>query len=42
MEGKVLLEEVLLRIPEYAVDEANAVRERTEFIRGYKRLPIEF
>ena len=42
MEGKVLLEEVLRRIPDYAVDEANAVRERTEFIRGYKRLPIQF
>jgi cytochrome P450 len=42
MEGKILLEEVLRRIPEYEVDEANIVRERTEFIRGLKTIPISF
>lgn len=42
MEGKVLLEEVLARLPDYAVDEAGIVHERTEFIRGFKKLPIRF
>ena len=42
MEGKILLEEVLRRIPEYEVDEANIVRERTEFIRGLTVVPIHF
>ena len=42
MEGKVLLEEVLRRMPDYEVDEAGIVRERTEFIRGFSRLPIRF
>ena len=42
MEGKILLEEVLRRIPEYEVDEENIVRERTEFIRGLTKIPIRF
>jgi len=42
MEGKVLLEEVLRRIPDYEVDEAGIVRDRTEFIQGFSRLPIHF
>ncbi len=42
MEGKILLEEVLRRIPEYEVDEANIVRERTEFIQGLTVVPIHF
>ena len=42
MEGKVLLEEVLRRMPDYEVDEQNAVWERMEFIRGYKLLPVHF
>lgn len=42
MEGRVLLEELLRRIPEYEVDAAAAVRDRTEFIRGYTKLPIKF
>ena len=42
MEGKVLLEEVLARFPGYEVDEAGIVRERTEFIQGFIRLPISF
>ena len=36
------LEELLGRIPEYEVDESAAVRDRTEFIRGYVSLPITF
>ena len=42
MEGKVLLEEVLARFPDYRVDEAGIVHDRTEFIRGMAHLPIEF
>ena len=42
MEGKILLEEVLKRIPDYQVDEAGIVRDRTEFIQGFVRLPIRF
>jgi len=42
MEGKVLLEEVLRRIPEYEVDEEHIVRDYTEFIRGLKKIPIRF
>ena len=42
MEGRVLLEELLVRAPEYAVDEANAVRIRSEFFRGFDRLPLVF
>lgn len=42
MEGKVLLEEVLARFPDYRVDEKGIVHDRTEFIRGMAHLPIEF
>jgi len=42
MEGRVLLEELLTRAPEYEVDEANAVKIRSEFFRGFDRLPIVF
>ena len=42
LEGRILLEELLGRIPDYQVDEAAATRDRTEFIRGYTSLPIEF
>jgi cytochrome P450 len=42
MEGKILLEEVLKRIPDYEVDEAGIVRDRTEFIQGFTRMPIRF
>jgi cytochrome P450 len=42
MEGKVLLEEVLRRLPNYEVDEAGIVRDRTEFIQGFTRMPISF
>ncbi len=42
LEGRILLEELLRRIPEYEVDEAAAKRDRTEFIRGYTSLPIRF
>ena len=42
MEGKILLEELLRRMPDYEVDEQGIERDRTEFIRGLKRLPIRF
>ena len=40
MEGRVLLEELLARAPEYEVVEADATRIRSEFFRGFSSLPI--
>lgn len=42
MEGHVLLEELLARVPEYAVVEERALRIRSEFFRGFAALPIRF
>ena len=42
MEGRVLLEELLTRAPDYEVDESRAVRIRSEFFRGFDRLPLVF
>ncbi len=42
LEGRVLLEELLRRIPEYAVDEAGARRPPSEFQIGYTALAIAF
>jgi len=42
LEGRVLLEELLRRIPEYTVDLDAAQRDRTEFIRGFTSMPIAF
>ena len=42
MEGRVILEELLARIPEYDVDEASAERLESELFQGWKRLPIRF
>jgi cytochrome P450 len=42
MEGRLMLEEVLRRLPDYTVDLANAKRMRTEFVQGYSELPISF
>ena len=42
MEGKLMLEEVLRRMPDYSVDLGAAKRMRTEFVQGYLELPIEF
>ncbi len=42
MEGKVLLEELLTRIPDYHVDEQSAELLWTEFVMGYAKLPIKF
>ena len=40
MEGRVILEELLARAPDYEVDEARAERFRSEFFRGFATLPI--
>jgi cytochrome P450 len=42
MEARLTLEEVMRRLPEYEIDEANAVRNRTEFVRGWTNLPASF
>ncbi|MBY0402148.1 cytochrome P450 [Myxococcota bacterium] len=42
LEGRVLLEELLARVPEWHVDEAGVQRPPSEFQIGYTRLPIEF
>jgi hypothetical protein len=41
-EARVALEELLGRVPDYAVREAEAERARTEYVQGWLRLPIEF
>jgi len=42
MEGKLTLETILSRMPDYEVDLDRAVRLRTEFVQGYASLPITF
>jgi cytochrome P450 len=42
MEGKVLLEEVLARFPDYEVLLDEAIKPPTEFVQGYSRFPIAF
>jgi cytochrome P450 len=42
MEGRVLLEEWLRFAPRYEVVEAEAVRIRSEFFRGFSALPVSF
>jgi hypothetical protein len=40
LEARVLLEEVLRRMPDYEVDMGGALRLRSEFFRGFAALPI--
>jgi cytochrome P450 len=40
LEGRITLETLLARMPEYAVDLAGAERLRTEFVQGFASLPI--
>jgi cytochrome P450 len=40
MEGRVALEEVLKRFPDWEVDYANASRAHTASVRGWARLPV--
>jgi hypothetical protein len=42
MEGRLTLEAILSRIPDYEVDLERAVRLRTEFVQGFASLPIRF
>ncbi|MCH2173881.1 cytochrome P450 [Myxococcota bacterium] len=42
LEGRILLEEILQALADYTVDEGAIERERTEFVQGFTRLPIEF
>ena len=42
LEGRVLLEEVLRRIPHYEVDESGIERLCSEFVRGFWCMPIVF
>lgn len=42
MEGRVLLQELLARAPNYVVLEDQAVRVRSEMFRGFASLPIQF
>ncbi len=39
-EGRIALEELLRRDPEYQIDLAGAERLRTEFVQGFARLPV--
>jgi hypothetical protein len=40
LEGRVALEEVLPRIPEYVIDESKLVRVHSANVRGYARVPL--
>jgi cytochrome P450 len=40
LEGRVALEEVLVRFPRWEVDEQQAERARTSTVRGWHRLPV--
>jgi len=40
LEGRVALDEVLNRFPEWDVDEDNAVQARTSTVRGWETLPV--
>jgi len=42
MQGRLALETILARMPEYEVDLQGAVRLRTEFVQGFASLPIRF
>ena len=40
LEGRIALEEVLRRFPEWEIDTANAAQARTSTVRGWERLPV--
>jgi cytochrome P450 len=40
VEGRVALEEVLPRMPEYAIDESKLVRVHSANVRGYAQVPL--
>jgi len=42
LEGRILLEEFLRRVPEYEVEEAGVEREPSEFFHAFSKMPIRF
>jgi cytochrome P450 len=42
LEGRITLETLLARMPDYEVDLAGAQRLRTEFVQGFASLPIRW
>jgi cytochrome P450 len=40
LEGRIALEEVLKRFPEWEVDEEHAIQARTSTVRGWEKLPV--
>jgi cytochrome P450 len=42
LEGRVVLEEILKRWPEWEVDYANAEQAHTSTVRGWNKLPVKF
>jgi cytochrome P450 len=40
LEGRIALEEVLTRFPEWEIDTARAVQARTSTVRGWEKLPV--
>jgi cytochrome P450 len=42
LEGRIALEEVLARLPDYAIDEGGIARVHSVNVRGFAKLPIEF
>ena len=42
LEARIMLEELLLRVPDYAVLEDEVVPARSEFVAGYLAMPIAF
>jgi cytochrome P450 len=42
LEGRVMLEEMLARWPDDQIEERGIRRERTEFVQGFRHLPIRF
>ena len=40
LEGRIALEEVLRRFPEWEIDDAQAVQARTSTVRGWEKLPV--
>ncbi|MEY4511896.1 MAG: hypothetical protein RLZZ450_4018 [Pseudomonadota bacterium] len=41
LEGRVALEEVLKRFPDWEVDKEHAVQARTSTVRGWESLPVK-
>jgi cytochrome P450 len=40
LEGRVVLDEVIQRFPEWEIDWDNAVQARTSTVRGWEKLPV--